>query len=91
MPCDAPRLPLKEAFVYLPACGQAQTRNCASLLPFTGEGALRLGEGRMRALMPSGTVPHPSLAEASDTFSRKREKERAAMQMYSHHGTKAAG
>jgi hypothetical protein len=28
----------------------------------------------MRALMPSGTLPHPSLAKASDTFSRKREK-----------------
>src|SRR6516165_3896896 len=27
--------------------------------------------------MPSGTVPHPSLAKASDAFSRKREKERA--------------
>jgi hypothetical protein len=31
----------------------------------------------MRALVPSETVPHPSLAKASDTFSRKREKGRA--------------
>jgi raffinose/stachyose/melibiose transport system permease protein len=32
----------------------------------------------MRALMPSGTVPHPPFAKAKGTFSRKREKEGGA-------------
>jgi hypothetical protein len=32
-------------------------------------------EGRMRAVLPSGDLPHLSLAEASDTFSSKREKD----------------
>ena len=47
----------------------------ALLLPLAGEGA-PTQSGRMRAVMPSGTFPHPSPLRA-DTFSRAREKGRA--------------
>jgi hypothetical protein len=40
-----------------------------------------MGERRMRALVPSGTVPHPPFAKAKGAFSRKREKERALAEM----------
>src|ERR1700680_3527538 len=58
--------------------GRSANHSRASLLQLAGEGAPCVSKGRMRALMPSGALPHLPFANAKGTFSRKCGRRKGA-------------